>query len=274
MSDLSYEHTTVRAITTIRTVSDLEALANEWEDKFFEPGLGYPSIWYRGQSRDLPQQPGVLRSKFLSSCDADEIKMQPVGQRLWNKEKTLNRQFRRMSSSLIPAGSDVVSLYFLAQHHGFPTRLMDWTMNPMSALYFATSSSIDEDGVIFVMNAKDLGPLAEMRDSKVKQVVSAVFDDHSVKFKSTIIPILPDLYAGRMLQQSSCFTLHTPPLKLNHGNVQSITPAPILKLEKYFVPKEVKNKLRLTLRRLGVTDATLFPDLDHVASEIKNAWRL
>lgn len=268
-------------VTTIQSVSDLEAVATEWEGKFFEPGLGYPSVWYRGQSRDLPPQPGVLRQPFLSSCDNDECQMEPAGQRLWKKERTFNRQFRRMSSSLIPAGSGGVSLYLLAQYHGLPTRLLDWTMNPMSALYFAVASSLDDDGVIFVINPKDLGPFAEMRDLKVAKVVSAVFGDKNVPFDSRIIPLLPDLYAGRMLQQSSCFTLHTPLLWLNDQTLSlkdeathSVTPIAIPNVKKYVIPKDAKSTLRLTLRRLGVTDATLFPDLDHVASEIKNAWRL
>lgn len=262
------------AITTIQSISDLEAVVTDWEEKFFEPSLGYPPIWYRGQPQDLPPQPGVLRPKFLACCDSDELQKRPTGQRLWNKERTFNRQFRRMSSSLVPGGASVVSLYFLAQHHGLPTRLMDWTMNPLSAVYFAASGALDADGVVFVMNSKDLGQSVEMRDPKVEAVVKAVFGDGDVPFASTIIPLLPDLFAGRMLQQSSCFTLHTPPLELNEGKAGSITPDIISKVTKYVIPKAAKPKLRLTLRRLGVTDATLFPDLDHVASEVKNAWRL
>lgn len=268
-------------ITTIQSVSDLEAVATEWEEKFFEPGLGYPLIWYRGQPEDLPPLPGVLRPDFLSSCNDDEIKMKPTGQRLWNKERTINRQFRRMSASLVPAGTSAVGLYLLAQHHGFPTRLMDWSMNPLAALYFSVADCLDKDGVVFVMNAKNLMEPVEVRDSKVEAVVRSVFGDSDVPEGPEIFPLLPDLYAGRMLQQSSCFTLHAPPLWLNTVGLDlsyegrfSITPGEIPGVVKHIVPKEVKSKLRLTLRRLGVTGATLFPDLDHVASEIKNAWRL
>lgn len=269
------------AINEILTVSNLEEVVIKWEEKFFDPGLGYPSIWYRGQSVDLPPLPGVLRPNFLSCCDEGDFKVKPKGQRLWDRERTINRQFRRMSASLVPAGTSAVGLYLLAQHHGFPTRLMDWSMNPLAALYFSVADCLDKDGVVFVMNANNLMQPVEMRDPKVEAVVSSAFSDSDVPEGPEIIPLLPDLYAGRMLQQSSCFTLHAPPTWLNtigldtsHENKFVIKPGDIPGVEKHLIPKEVKPKLRLTLRRLGVTGATLFPDLDHAASEIKNAWRL
>ena len=147
-------------------------------------------------------------------------------------------------------------------------------MNPLAAVYFAASGALENDGAVFVMNSKELGYSVEMRDPKIEAVVNSLFGDSDVSVVATILPVLPDLFAGRMLQQSSCFTLHTPPKELNDGKYETITPMPVPKVTKYVISKNVKPKLRLTLRRLGITDATLFPDLDHVASEIKNAWRL
>lgn len=262
-------------ISIIESISDLEGLVLNWENKFLNPGEGFPAIWYRGQPRDLPPQPGILRSKFLASCDDDEFQMEGTkGNRLWNKERTFNRQFRRMSSSHVSSGLSLVDIYLFAQHHGIPTRLLDWSMNPLAAVFFAASGRPNEDGAIYVMNAKELGDFAEMRDPRAVSTVDAVFGDAKITMPASIIAMLPNLHAGRLLQQSSCFTLHTPPIELNDARVNEIIPLPIPGVKKYLIPKDAKRNLLLVLRRLGINYATLFHDVDHVAKELKCAWNL
>ena len=43
-----------------------------------------------------------------------------------------------------------MDLLFLAQHYGLPTRLLDFTFNPMIALYFACESELEKDGKVYV----------------------------------------------------------------------------------------------------------------------------
>ena len=78
-----------------------------------------------------------------------------------------------------------------------------------------------------------------------------------------ILPVLPDLRSRRMLQQGACFTLHLP-------DSDAIDDDAVVRL---VIPREKKASLVASLRTLGITWSTLFPDLDHLCLELRTRWR-
>jgi hypothetical protein len=237
-----------------------------------------PPFWYRGQGGQVPQlKPAVLRDWFQQRArELDPHDSDAAGTGLTELELELNREFRRRGAWLLPRDASLVDVYFLTQHHGLPTRLLDWTINPLAALFFAATNGRDSDGVVVAILPGEAhgadepqpggiarGPF-EMRSREVVATIASLFGEGPPPHPAPILPVLPDVRAGRMLQQGSCFTLHGP------GSAPIAENAAI----RLTVPREAKAAIERQLHSLGVSWATLFPDLDHLSREMRSIWQL
>jgi FRG domain-containing protein len=139
-------------------------------------------------------------------------------------------------------------LLVIAQHHGLPTRLLDWTHNPLVALFFAVKEPNDVDGAVYALPAGSLLDAMDTRD--------LTHDPFAVTEVRQFSPLHITLRAS---VQESMFTLHPDPsVAFDHDDLLKIV-----------IPHAEKEKLRLTLIRYGFHPKRLFPDLGGLASSIK-----
>lgn len=144
----------------------------------------------------------------------------------------------------------------LAQHHGLPTRLLDWTSNPLVALYFACEKDYDHNGRIYRISP----PFDRDRAAGGENYLNRRFLNFK-DFEDSFFIVPPHL-SPRIKAQSALF---------------SVSADPTISLEKSFehiagnliVVANAKESIFHELSRVGINAASLFPGLDGITKNIK-----
>jgi DNA polymerase III epsilon subunit len=139
--------------------------------------------------------------------------------------------------------SNEIEWLTVAQHHGLPTRLLDWSLSPLVAAFFAIESLSPTDGAVFLL---ELG--------KFKQE-----DEIDLSNLSEIVAFFPSHASRRIAAQSGVFTIHP-------TSATTLDPAG---LKQIIIPAKFKLAFREKLFKLGIHRATLFPDLDGLSSHLR-----
>lgn len=204
-------------------------------------------LWYRGQSNFLwPLQTSIARVEGVSL----------------STEEALRREFDRRIAFLdtVKHPLPLPELYFLMQHHGVPTRLLDWTTNPLVALYFALSDEKEKENpaCIWVLDPSQLNRMFnENYPAKLDEKLLTGKDD------SKVIAICAAHTNSRMNSQRAEFTVH-----MHYTPLDRMKEATVAIKEKIIIPAHLKAELKEKLRTLGVDRSTLFPDLDNIAKTV------
>jgi hypothetical protein len=131
----------------------------------------------------------------------------------------------------------------LAQHHGLPTRLLDWSRNPLVGLYFAVEKETTSDSAIYVLQGYKV-----LSTSKYT----------SPKECKELEKFVPDRITSRITAQLGVFTVH-PKFTIPYDSDD---------LDKIIIPNRLRKSLKQILDTYGINRASLFPDLDGLASHI------
>ncbi|MEJ6949455.1 FRG domain-containing protein [Natronospora cellulosivora (SeqCode)] len=224
---------------------------------------------YRGMSDKKHE----LKTSLKLICDEYEF-----------LEKSLMRNFIKYSSSSFTGEMGFWNYLSIAQHHGLPTRLLDWTYSPYVALHFATKDidQFDRDGVIWCINFVEVKKLLPARllnilnneaaDSFTAEMLNKEIDNFIELNNVSEDPVLfffePPSSSGRIINQYALFSvLSDPKLVLDEW----LEKHPGL-YKKILVPKELKWEIRDKLDQANITERVLFPGLDGLCKWLKRHY--
>lgn len=178
-------------------------------------------------------------------------------------ENNLLGEFKRYASMhLKQEPKSKLEWMIQAQHHGLPTRLLDWSTNPLKALYFAVENTKydDVDGKVFVFTPR-MWSTSEQSISNIEKT-------------NCIDVFYPVVINDRVLAQEGCFILF--PQREDHDEFKPLeegfSTQDAVGMSSIIVKKEIKPIIRKQLEKLGVNDMTMFPDLDGISKNIRRMF--
>ncbi len=198
---------------------------------------------FRGQDCPDPLLPKIARK----DPRVDTTKM----------EKAMLSELRRVGSGFLPQPEeDDWDLLARAQHYGMSTRLLDWTSNPLAAVWFACRDrDIKKSGFVYSIDPDDNQVLT-------KSTEKGPFDTgYTVVYR-------PRLNSPRIVAQAGWFTLHRFSNTARRFVPLNSNPNTKEKIDKWEVPGASKERLLNELDQLGINYQSMFPDLEGVCRHL------
>lgn len=224
-------------------------------------------VWFRGEPPSkTPLLPRLWRAQHIEG----------------NLLQTFRLKAPTFAPGLTPDRENIDQWLFLAQHFRLPTRLLDWTESALAALFFALQTPEDIDPpLVWVLDPLRLNALSDPQGRRMFPLtwgpndnpiavrnIALAWGAPDPKDPTLPVAVQPTHSHARMTVQRSGFTVHGSDRRSLLEQVGSwVDDPPLLaRIEVRFATSRLLS-LRL-LRRLGVSNETLFPDLEGLAADL------
>jgi len=239
--------------------------------------------WFRGEDSTAwllsgtALQPKLYRNSFDSKLILD-------------LEAEMRVEFRRRGAQLITERTPVGKWewYFLMQHYGAPTRLLDWSDAALVALSFSVSKrgsngdkNANADAAVYMLDPwwlneqafkevsqladeyRSLGPALPDWEEAKPYLTDDEFDNDELGARCPLA-IDPSHFSRRFAAQRSCFTI----FGREKDGLKCVAKSSDAHLVKLDVKKESIPEIRQDLRWAGISEETIFPDLEGLGREL------
>ena len=199
-------------------------------------------------------------------------------------EEDLLRNFRKYAHKQAAMGDSVWYWLSLAQHHGLPTRLLDWTYSPFVALHFATAELelFDRDGVIWCVDyiktrqllPRKLRDILEQEDTNIftaemlSQAARSLSEFDDLSKDDYVVFIEPPSLDDRIVNQYALFSLMSSP----SANLEEWLHNHLECHRRVIIPASLKWEIRDKLDQANITERVLFPGLDGLSSWLRRYY--
>lgn len=211
-----------------------------------------------------------------------ETTLMRLGGNITKLEPHLLRNFFKYGTQFMDKSFSVWHVLTLAQHHGLPTRLLDWTYSPLVALHFATinANNFDKDGVIWAVDYRKIRRF--LPDIMVKSLENEDAYVFSIEMLNNLFPgdnalqkfstlsnnkfcvfMEPPSLDERVINQLSVFVLMSDPALCMSDWLESLPEKDFWR--RIIIPAEIKGEIRDKLDQSNINERVLFPGLDGLA---------